>query len=459
MIDRPPPLPDPAAADEASPPAGQRHVLVRGQVLHFLADPGPHDDPAAWRYFDDGALWVADGRVVVAGPWAEVSAALPPAVRKAATLHDYSGRLVLPGFVDTHLHYAQAGIMGAFGRQLLDWLKDYTFPAEARLADLSEAERAAAFAVERLLTHGTTTASVFGTVHAHSVDAFLAVAEARRLRMLCGKVLMDRNCPGILRDTAESGIRDSLDLIARWHGRGRLRYSLTPRFAPTSTPTQLRLTGELFASQPDLHLQSHLAENRAELAWVAALFPERAGYLDVYAHFGLLGPRAIHAHCIHLSDAERRTMAASGSAAAFCPSSNLFLGSGFFDHAASLAAGLRVGLATDIGAGTGFGLLPTLRDAYCVSQACGTPLGALRGFYLATLGGARALYLDDFVGSFAPGREADFVVLDWAASPELAWRMERTASLPERLFALTILADPRCVVATHVLGEVAWQRG
>ncbi|WP_228111937.1 guanine deaminase [Zoogloea sp. 1C4] len=436
-----------------------QHVLVRGQMLHFLSDPGPEADPAAWQYFDDGGLWIVDGRIQGAGPWDAIVPALPPGVRESAAFHDHRGRLVLPGFVDTHLHYAQAGIIGAYGRQLLDWLNEYTFPAEARLADLSEAERAAAFVVERLLAHGTTSASVFGTVHAHSADAFFAVAEAHRLRLLCGKVLMDRNCPDNLRDTAESGIRDSLDLIGRWHGRGRLRYSLTPRFAPTSTPEQLRLAGELFASVPDLHLQTHLAENRAELAWVADLFPDQRSYLDVYAHFGLLGPRAIHAHCIHLDDDERRAMAASGTSAAFCPSSNLFLGSGFFDHAASLDAGLRVGLATDIGAGTGFSLLATLRDAYHVSQTCGTPLGALRGFYLATLGGARALYLDEFIGSFTPGREADFVVLDWAATPELAWRMERTTTLAERLFALMILGDQRCVVATHVLGAVAWRRG
>ena len=433
--------------------------LIRGHILHFLADPGEHDAADSYQSLPDGALWIVDGRVADLGPWAELRARRTPDELAGAECFDYGQQLVLPGLVDTHCHYPQSGVIASFGRQLLDWLNDYTFPAEARLADLSEAERAAAFVVERLLAHGTTSASVFGTVHAHSADAFFAVAEAHRLRLLCGKVLMDRNCPDNLRDTAESGIRDSLDLIHRWHGRGRLRYSLTPRFAPTSTPEQLRLAGELFASVPDLHLQTHLAENRAELAWVADLFPDQSSYLDVYAHFGLLGPRAIHAHCIHLDDDERRAMAASGTSAAFCPSSNLFLGSGFFDHAASLDAGLRVGLATDIGAGTGFSLLATLRDAYHVSQTCGTPLGALRGFYLATLGGARALYLDDCIGSFAPGREADFVVLDWAATPELAWRMERTTTLAERLFALMILGDQRCVVATHVLGEVAWRRG
>ncbi len=434
-------------------------VLVRGQLLHFLADPGPADDPAAWRYEDDGALWIEAGHIRAAGPWDAVVAALPPEARARARCHDHRGRLVLPGFVDTHLHYPQAGIVGAFGRQLLDWLTDHTFPAEAAFADPAEAARSAAFVVERLLAHGTTTASVFATVHAHSADAFFAAADARLLRMRCGKVLMDRNCPAPLRDSPEAGLRDSLALIERWHGRGRLRYSVTPRFAPTSTPAQLRVAGELFASRPDLHLQTHLAENRAELAWVAELFPERRDYLDVYAHFGLLGPRAILAHCVHLDDAQRRRMAVSGAAVAFCPTSNRFLGSGDFDYAASTAAGLAVGLASDVGAGTGFNLLRTLGAAHDAGQAHGTPLSGLRGLYLATRGGARALGLDACIGNFEPGREADFIVLDWAATPELAWRIEHCRSLAERLFALTILGDDRCVVATHVLGEAAWQRG
>ena len=431
------------------------HVLVRGQILHYLNDPGPGDDPSAWEFFDDGALWITNGHIRAAGPWAALRANMPPAIRDAATFHDHRGKLVLPGLVDTHIHYPQAGVIGSYGRQLLDWLNDYTFPAEARFADYSVAEKTAAFVVDRLLAHGTTTASVFATVHAHSVDAFFRAAEARNMRMLCGKVLMDRHCPDTLSDTAESGRADSQALIERWHGKGRLGYTLTPRFAPTSTREQLQATSELFASRPDLHLQTHLAENRAEIDWVRQLFPERSSYLDVYAHYGLLAPRTIYGHCIHLSDAERREMATSGAAAAFCPTSNFFLGSGAFDYAASTATGLRVGLATDVGGGTGFSLIRTLGQAYEASQIHGTPLSAMRGWYLATLGGARALYLDDHIGNFQPGHEADFTVLDWTATPELAWRMDNTHSLAERLFALMILGDERCVVATHVMGERA----
>ncbi len=241
------------------------HILVRGQILHYLNDPGPGDDPSAWEFFDDGALWISNGHIRAAGPWSAIRANMPPDVRQAARFHDYQGQLVLPGLVDTHIHYPQAGVIGSYGRQLLDWLNDYTFPAEARFADYTVAEKTAAFVVDRLLAHGTTTASVFATVHAHSVDAFFQAAEAKKLRMLCGKVLMDRHCPDALSDTAESGRADSQALIERWHGKGRLGYTLTPRFAPTSTREQLQATGELFASRPDLHLQTHLAENRAEI--------------------------------------------------------------------------------------------------------------------------------------------------------------------------------------------------
>ena len=383
---------------------------------------------------------------------------MPTALLANSTRHDYGQRFILPGLVDTHCHYPQATALASPGKTLLDWLEHSIYPAEAALADPAIAAQRADFFLDRLLAHGTTTASVFATVHPHSVDAFFAAAEARGLRMLCGKVLMDRNCPPDLRDTAAGGMADSLRLIERWHGRGRLRYSLTPRFAPTSSPEQLRLCGELLNSQPGLHLQTHLAENPCELDWVRQLFPTRGSYLDVYQHYGLAGPRSLHAHCIHLDAAERRSLAAGGAAAAFCPGSNLFLGSGFFNLDASREAGLRVGLATDIGAGTGFSLLRALAQAYEVGQALGAPLPALRGFYLATLGGARALYLDDCIGSFQPGREADFIALDWAATPELAWRMERCQTLAERLFALMMLGDERCVVATHVMGEVAFVR-
>ena len=433
-------------------------LLVRGSLLYFLADPGPEDRQDAYRWHEDGGLWIEDGRVRLADDWDKVLAAMPVADRDRARRLDYRGRLILPGLVDAHLHYPQAGVIASFGRQLLDWLNDYTFPAEAQFADPEVAERGAEFVLDRLLAHGTTTASVFATVHPGSADAFFQAAARRRLRMLCGKVMMDRNCPDYLQDTAADSERDCRDLIERWHGRDRLGYTLTPRFAPTSTPEQLAVAGALYAAYPDLHLQTHLSENKAEIAWVRELFPDRSSYLDAYDHYGLLGPRSIYAHAIHLDATDRQRLGESGSAVAFCPTSNLFLGSGFFDLDAVSTAGVRVGLATDVGGGTSYSLIRTLGEAYKVAQFKGTALSALRGWYLATLGGARALYLEDRIGSFQPGREGDFVVLDWAPTPELAFRQEQAKTLEERLFALMILGDERCVVATHVLGEAAYRR-
>ena len=436
-----------------------RYRLVRGQILDFLADPGEADDPASYRYLPDGALWLVDGKVADRGPYDQLVAHLPAADLAGAERHDYSGQLILPGLVDTHCHYPQSGIIASFGRQLLDWLNDYTFPAEAAFADPEVAARTAEYFVGRLLAHGTTTASVFATVHPQSVDAFMAAADRHGLRMLCGKVMMDRNAPDYLRDTVAEAERDCTALIERWHGRGRLRYTVTPRFAPTSTPEQLALAGALYTSRPDLHVQSHLAENPDEIAWVESLFPHCHDYMDVYMRYGLAGPRTIYGHCIHLSPREIGEMADTGSAAAFCPTSNLFLGSGFFNHPAAAEAGIRVGLATDVGGGTSFSLIRTLGEAYKVSQLHQRPLSPLRGWYLATLGGAQALYLDDFIGNFAPGKEADFVVLDPQATPELAFRLQGNETLAERLFALMILGDERCVVATHVQGQAAYRRG
>ena len=428
-------------------------TLVRGRVLHFLADPGVQNDPASWQYFEDGALLIEDGRIRNCGSWDSIIAALPTLTQHTAKLYDYRDKLILPGFVDCHVHYPQLRVMGSFGRQLLDWLADYTFPAEASFADPEVAKATARFFLDRLLANGTTTASVFATVHAHSVDAFFSAAQSRRLRMLCGKVMMDRNCPDNLRDTADSSARDCAALIDRWHGKGRLRYSLTPRFAITSTPAQLEVTGELYRSKPDLHLQSHLSENLAEMEAVRELFPDSRHYLDVYDSFGLLGPRAIYGHGIHLSDAERARLADTQTAIAFCPTSNRFLGSGHFDYNTSTAAGVPVGLATDVGGGTSLSMIRTQAAAYEVSQMLHTPVSAMRSLYTATLGGARALALDDHIGNFTVGKEADFTVLDAQAQPELRFRTSFASALEEQIFALMILGDDRCVHATHVLGD------
>jgi len=299
---------------------------------------------------------------------------------------------------------------------------------------------------------------VFATTHATSVEAIFAAAEAESMRLIAGKVLTDRHVPEAVRDTADGGYEASKALIGRWHGRGRLGYAVTPRFAPASTERQLELCGRLLDEHPGVFLQSHVAENRNEIAWVAELFPWSRSYLDVYDHYGLLRERAVYAHCIHLDATDRGRMAATGAAMAFCPTSNLFLGSGLFDAQAAREAGVRVGIGTDVGGGTSFSMLRTLDEAYKVSQLAGQKLSPLRAFYLATLGGAASLYLDDRIGNFDAGKEADFVVLDPAATPLLVRRLARAETLVERLFALMVLGDDRAIYATHVLGRAAWAR-
>ncbi|MBN8440354.1 MAG: guanine deaminase [Thauera sp.] len=426
---------------------------LRGEIVHFLGDPAELGARAI-EQFTDGVLLVQDGRIAELGPAAELLARLPADL----PIDDYRGHLILPGFIDTHTHYAQIDVVASYGEQLLTWLQKYTFPAEARFADPQHASAAAAFFCNELLRNGTTTACVFATVHSSSVDALFMAAQRRNMRLITGKVLMDRNCPPGLRDTAETGELESRQLIERWHGRDRLLYALTPRFPATSSDGQMRMAARLFAQHPGLHLQSHLAESRSEIDWVAALYPHARSYLDVFAQFGQLGPRSVFAHGIGIDDEDRARMAATGAALSFCPSSNLFLGSGLFDLERAGEAGIRVGIGTDIGAGTSVSMLRTLGDAYKVLQLQGQSLAPERAFYLATLGGARSLYLDDRVGSFAAGREADLTVLDTQATPLLARRIETCSTLAERLFALMTLGDDRCVRATHILGEPAWQR-
>jgi len=426
--------------------------IIRGEIVHFMSDPADRAENAV-EHFADGVLVVRDGHVAELGPAHDVLAKLPADL----PVTDYRGKLILPGFVDTHIHYAQTDIIASYGEQLLAWLEKYTFPTERLFADPAHAHEVAEFFCDELLKNGTTTAMTFATVHPASVDALFEAAERRHMRMLAGKVLMDRNCPDFLRDSADTGYADSKALIEKWHGRKRLRYAITPRFAPTSTDEQMTLAGRLFAEYPDVHLQSHVAENRGEVAWVAELYPDARSYLDVYERFGQLGERAIFAHCIWLDDADRRRMAKTGTAMSFCPTSNLFLGSGLFDLDRAHALGVRVGIGTDVGGGTSFSMLQTLNEAYKVLQLNGQQLSAERAFYLATLGGARSLYLDEHIGNFIAGKEADFVVLDPCATPLLARRIANTTTLAEKLFVLMLLGDDRTVAATHVMGACAWQ--
>ncbi len=423
----------------------------RGAILHFTGDPGDHDDAGAYVHHEDGLLLVEDGRVCAL----DAASALLPALPAGTEVIEHGDDLLLPGLIDTHIHFPQTEVIGSGGRDLLDWLEHYVFAVERRFEDPAYAGEVAEFFLDELLRNGTTTALVFCTVHKASVDAFFAAAARRGLRMIAGKVLMDRHCPEYLRDTAVSGARDTRALIETWHGRERLAVAITPRFAPTSTPQQLASAGALARDYPDTYIHSHLAENLGEVAWVRELFPERRSYLDVYDHYGLLRERAVYAHSIHLDGVDRKRMADCGACAAHAPTSNLYLGSGLFDFAASDAAGLRFGVATDVGGGTSFSMLRTLGEAYKVAQMQGQRLTPLRAFYLATLGNARVLQLQERIGSFARGREADFVAIDWLATPLLARRSAACGRLSEKLRVLMTLGDERVIRQTYICGRPA----
>ena len=424
---------------------------LRASILHCVADPGEESDPSAWEYFADGLLVIDDGRVIDVGPAGVLREKLPSDL----ATRDYRGMLIVPGFIDCHVHFPQLDIIGSYGAQLLDWLNQYAYPAEARFADPAYARDVAQAFIDELLRNGTTTALVFGTVHAHSADAIFEAAEARNMRLMAGKVLMDSNCPEELRDTPDSGYAESEALIKRWHGRGRLGYAITPRFALTSSPQQLAAAGKLAAEYPDTWIHTHLAENMDEVDEIARQFPERRSYLDVYEHFGLVRERAVFAHCLHMDEQDRSSMAANRVAAAFCPTSNLFLGSGLFDLPAMRKAGVSCGLGTDVGGGTSLSLLRTASEAYKVLHLQEHALPAMRALYLATLGAAETLGLGDKIGNFTAGKEADFVVLDFEGSNLTARRCAAATTIEEKLFALMTLADDRNVAATYIEGRQA----
>jgi guanine deaminase len=430
-------------------------VAVRGTMLDFTGDPA-RQGAEAMRAVEDVVIVMADGRITAVGHAADVLPTLPP----DTPVEHYRDALICPGFVDTHVHYPQLPIIGAYGEQLIDWLNNYTFVAEQAFADDDYARAMAKTYFAENLRNGITTAAVFCTVHPGSVDALFETSQSLGLRTIAGKVLMDRNAPRALCDTAQSGYDESRALIERWHGRGRQLYAITPRFAPSSTPAQLEAAGALWREHPECYVQSHVSENRAEIEWVRELFPGAAGYLDVYDRHGLLGPRAIYGHGIHLDEDELARCHDSGTALAHCPTSNLFLGSGLFDlkRAGDPRRPVRVGLGTDIGAGTSLSMLQTLNEAYKVAQLNGYPLSAAHAFYLATRGGAHALYLDDRVGSIAPGMEADLVVLDLKSTPLIAARMQHVDSLEEALFVQMTLGDDRAVKATWAAGRLRHSR-
>jgi len=429
-------------------------AAYRSQILSMRADPRIAGAEEAVQYFEDGLLVVEDGHVAEIGPYGALSQKLPADL----AITEFENTLITPGFVDTHIHFPQTDIVAAYGAQLMDWLHSYTYPVEAAFADAAHAKAAARFFIDELLRNGTTSALVFATVHAASVDALFEAALARNMRLISGKVLMDRNAPEALCDGADHGFAESAALIRKWRGRGRLGYAMTPRFAPSCSREQLKMAGDFLRDDPELRLQTHLSENKAEIKFTGELFPEARDYLDVYDRYGLLTSRSVFAHGLHLSDDAFRRIAEAGAAIAFCPTSNLFLGSGLFDIRAAENAGVRVALGTDIGAGTSFSLLQTLRAAYGVGQLGDYSLDPFTSFYLATLAGAEALGLADRIGHLAPGAEADFLVLDLAATPLIARRIGASKTLSEKLFVLTVLGDDRAIARAYTAGTLAHNR-
>ena len=428
----------------AAPTTTPERIALRGDLLDFAAAPAWGDtESAAVRFRPDHWLLVENGRV------AGVQVGAPDATWQR---HDHRGRLLLPGFIDTHVHMPQLDVIASYGTELLDWLNNYTFPAEIAFADPERSHAGAELFADALLAHGTTSAVVFATAHKVSADALFASAQRRGMRVITGKVLQDRHSPDGLRDDVEQAERDSVDLISRWHGRDRLAYAVTVRFAPTSSPEQLAMAGALCANDPSLYMQTHVAENRDEVRWVRELFPQARSYLGVYADAGLLHPRSVLAHGIWLDDDDRAALRASGAQVAHSPSSNLFLGSGLFDWRAMNAANAAVSLATDVGGGTSLSMVRTMAEAYKVQALAGQRLTAWVALHAATRGSAQALQLDHEIGSFETGRSADVCVWDWAADPVQQRRMEVARTLHERAFAFMTLADDRNLVAAYVAG-------
>ncbi len=430
--------------------------IYRGEVFHLIASPLDHAD--AHLYFEDGGLVVVDGKIVEAGPFGAMRSRYPD-----FPVTDYSGKLITPGFIDSHIHFPQSEIQGMYGKQLLDWLDEYTFPAEGTFSSIEYAQDIARFFVKELLRNGTTTCAAYATVHPASVTALFSAASEYNMCILAGKVMMNRNAPDYLVDTTRQSESDCRELIEEWDGRGRNHYVITPRFAITSTPDQLESAGRLHAAYPNTYIQTHLSENRGEIETVLSLYPGHADYLEVYERAGLLTDRSIFGHCVHLTDREYGRLVKAGGVIAHCPTSNLFLGSGLFDMGKANCHGARITLATDVGAGTSFSMWRTMGEAYKVQQLNGYPMPAVEAIYKCTLGAARALSLDDRIGSFLPGRDADFIVVDYAATPIQGLRMEYLRSrdkwtIENKLFGLQTLGDDRNTAGTYIMGKRVYHR-
>lgn len=426
-------------------------LLLRGRLLSFRHAPRSRDDVDSYIYESDGAVLMVDGQIQASGSYGEVKGEADDGVPEI----DHRPHLIMPGFIDTHLHFPQMQVIGSYAANLLEWLNTYTFIEEQRFADPVHGARIGVRFFDEMMRQGTTTAVAYCSVHKASADAFFAESLRRNTLMIAGKVMMDRNAPEALRDTPQQGYDETRQVIADWHGKGRNHVAISPRFAITSSPEQMEMAGALVREFPDLHMQTHLSENREEIEFTCSLYPEAKDYTDIYARYGLLGPKSLLGHSIHLSEREADVMSESGAVAIHCPTSNLFLGSGLFPlrSLTTRAKPVRVGFATDIGGGTSYSMLRTLDEAYKIQQLLGERLNPLESFYYATLGNAEALSLSNRIGTLEDGTDADLVVLNAVATPAMALKMEVVSTLSEELFLLQTLGDDRAIIETYVAGK------
>ena len=429
---------------------------IRGSVFYLVDDPFRKTPDECMVYESDGVILMKDGKIEAIGSMQAIQDQIPDDVQ---VVH-YPNGLIMPGFIDAHIHYPQVEIIGSYGAQLLEWLNKYTFPTEAKFNDEQHAKTIAEFFINELKRNGTTSASVFCTSAPESVDAIFQAAEQDNMLLLAGKMMMDSHAPQNILDTPQSGYDDSKILIDRWHKKGRALYTVSPRFALTSSPEQLEMASTLFHEYKDVRLQTHLSENKAEVKRAMELYPERRNYTDIYDHYNLLDPRAIYGHVIHMSEGEFQRFHETGATIAHCPTSNFFIGSGLFNIESTKKEQrpITVGLGTDVGGGTSFSMLQTLNEAYKMAQMLGISITAVQGFYLATLGSAQALGIDDRVGTFKVGHDADIVVLDPHATPLLNLRAQVADSLDELLFVMMLCADDRAIEATYIAGEQVYER-
>lgn len=428
-------------------------TLLRGRTLSFLRWPETIDDHAAYRYEEDGGLLLRDGKIVAVGVYAEVAKQAGEGVK----VIDHRPHLLLPGFIDAHMHFPQMQILASYGAELLEWLNTYTFPEETKFENAQHGRRIARLFLDEVIRHGTTTVAAYCSVHKSSADAFFAESHGRNMLNIAGKVMMDRNAPDGLTDTPQSGYDDTRALIGEWHGKGRQHYAITPRFAITSTPEQMEMAGALTSEFPDLHIQTHLSENHAEIAFTQQLYPWSKDYTDVYEHYGLMGSKTLLGHCIHLSEREADALSAAGSIAVFCPTSNLFLGSGLFPYQRmrSRQNPVRIATATDVGGGTNYSMLRTMDEGYKIIALQGEKLNPFQSFWQITRGNAEALSIADKVGTLDVGTDADIIVLDAGATPVTRLRMETVRTLAEELFLLQTVGDDRAVREVYIAGKPA----